>query len=182
MKTKDKILKTALQLFAEQGIDKTSTAQITKAVGVSTGALFVHFKTKKELIDTIYIGIKHYSLSGIDQHITPFDSVETNVKRIGQVIIEYFLAHYDQFVFLELVENDPQISVAALEAREQEYHITQKYLQRWQMSGEVRNIDLHLLYSLLWSVLSTLIRYGHQQKWESVQASYLDVVWDTVRR
>ena len=58
LSTKDKIFQSALDLFASQGIQATSTAQISKKAGVASGTLFVHFKSKQELIDTIYISIK----------------------------------------------------------------------------------------------------------------------------
>lgn len=182
MKTKDKLLKTALELFAKQGIDKTSTAQITKAVGVSTGALFVHFKTKQALVDTIYIAIKHYSLSNLQDLLDSHRSVEENIKIGTKSVVHYFLKHYEQFVFLELIEKDPQVSETALEAGKQEYETLQKYWQRWQINGNIRNCNLSFLYSLWWGTVSTIIRYGHEQKWQTVGDEYLDLVWDVVRR
>ena len=55
LSTKDKIYQSALDLFASQGIQSTSTAKISKKAGVASGTLFVHFKSKQELIDTIKI-------------------------------------------------------------------------------------------------------------------------------
>jgi AcrR family transcriptional regulator len=49
LSTKDKIYQSALDLFASQGIQSTSTAQISKKAGVASGTLFVHFKSKQEL-------------------------------------------------------------------------------------------------------------------------------------
>jgi len=46
LSTKDKIFQSALELFASQGIQATSTAQISKRAGVASGTLFVHFKSK----------------------------------------------------------------------------------------------------------------------------------------
>jgi len=40
MTKKEKILEAALELFARQGVDKTSTAEITKKAGVAEGKLF----------------------------------------------------------------------------------------------------------------------------------------------
>lgn len=78
MTTKEKILKSALKLFATQGIDKTSTAQITKAVGISSGALFVHFKTKKELIYALHRQVKAASMHDLEVLCDPQNSVEQN--------------------------------------------------------------------------------------------------------
>ncbi|MFT6154443.1 MAG: AcrR family transcriptional regulator [Bermanella sp.] len=55
---RDHILEAALNLFIEQGFEKTPTSNISKAANVATGTLFHHFKTKEELISTLYLEIK----------------------------------------------------------------------------------------------------------------------------
>jgi AcrR family transcriptional regulator len=55
---RDHILEAALNLFIKQGFEKTPTAIISKAANVATGTLFHHFKTKEELINTLYLEIK----------------------------------------------------------------------------------------------------------------------------
>jgi len=51
--TRERILASALELFAEQGYEATSTAQIEEAAGLSrgSGALYKHFRSKQELLD-----------------------------------------------------------------------------------------------------------------------------------
>lgn len=53
MPTRERILASALELFAEQGYEATSTAQIEEAAGLSrgSGALYKHFRSKQELLD-----------------------------------------------------------------------------------------------------------------------------------
>ena len=50
---KEKILQTALQLFAEDGFTKTSTSKIAKQAGVSEGLIFRHFKNKEGLLQSL---------------------------------------------------------------------------------------------------------------------------------
>ncbi|MEL6721105.1 MAG: helix-turn-helix domain-containing protein [Bacteroidota bacterium] len=50
---KDKTLSTALELFANQGYNATSTSKIAKEAGVSEGLIFRHFKNKKGLLDAL---------------------------------------------------------------------------------------------------------------------------------
>jgi AcrR family transcriptional regulator len=48
-KTKEKILAAALELFQENGLDGTTTKQISKKAGIAEGTLFNYFKTKEDL-------------------------------------------------------------------------------------------------------------------------------------
>src|SRR2546430_6113454 len=48
-KTKEKILAAALELFRENGLDGTTTKQISKKAGIAEGTLFNYFKTKEDL-------------------------------------------------------------------------------------------------------------------------------------
>ena len=47
------ILKTALDLFSEEGYASTSTKKIAKEAGVSEGLIFRHFKSKEGLLNEI---------------------------------------------------------------------------------------------------------------------------------
>ena len=47
--TKEKILAAALELFRENGLDGTTTKQISRKAGIAEGTLFNYFKTKEDL-------------------------------------------------------------------------------------------------------------------------------------
>lgn len=48
--TKEKILKSAEELFREHGFENTSVDSIVKKAGISKGAFYVHFNSKDEII------------------------------------------------------------------------------------------------------------------------------------
>lgn len=58
---KEEIIKRAEELFLEQGIEKTSIAQIAQAVGVAKGLVYYYFKTKEEVLGDVVkdISLKH---------------------------------------------------------------------------------------------------------------------------
>ncbi len=51
--TKEEILKVSLNLFAERGYDAVSTSMIAENLGITKGALYVHFKDKQDIFDSI---------------------------------------------------------------------------------------------------------------------------------
>jgi AcrR family transcriptional regulator len=48
-RTKERILKAALELFREKGLEGTTTRQISQKAGIAEGTLFNYFKTKEDL-------------------------------------------------------------------------------------------------------------------------------------
>jgi AcrR family transcriptional regulator len=50
---KESILNTALELFANDGYNATSTSKIARKAGVSEGLIFRHFENKKGLLNAI---------------------------------------------------------------------------------------------------------------------------------
>ncbi len=49
----EKILQAALQLFAKEGYNATSTSKVAKAAGVSEGLIFRHFGNKEGLLEAV---------------------------------------------------------------------------------------------------------------------------------
>ncbi|MFF6984207.1 TetR/AcrR family transcriptional regulator [Streptomyces sp. NPDC008343] len=52
--TRQRIQDVALELFAEQGYEKTSLREISERLEVTKAALYYHFKTKEEIIVSLF--------------------------------------------------------------------------------------------------------------------------------
>ncbi|MFC9913234.1 TetR/AcrR family transcriptional regulator [Streptomyces sp. NPDC059862] len=52
--TRQRIQDVALELFAEQGYEKTSLREIAERLEVTKAALYYHFKTKEEILVSVY--------------------------------------------------------------------------------------------------------------------------------
>lgn len=56
--TRKRIEETALRLFTEKGYDSTSLREIAEELGVTKAALYYHFKSKEEILESIVSGLK----------------------------------------------------------------------------------------------------------------------------
>ncbi|MER7414542.1 MULTISPECIES: TetR/AcrR family transcriptional regulator [Streptomyces] len=52
--TRQRIQDVALELFADRGYEKTSLREIAEQLGVTKAALYYHFKTKEDLVASIF--------------------------------------------------------------------------------------------------------------------------------
>ncbi len=48
--TRSRVQKVALELFAEQGYEKTSLREVAERLGVTKAALYYHFKSKEDIV------------------------------------------------------------------------------------------------------------------------------------
>lgn len=85
IKTRDRILKTALELFNEEGEAQTSTVEIAATLGISPGNLYYHFKGKEVIIEAL------------------FDDFETEITQVLSAPISKPLALEDNWVFVYIL-------------------------------------------------------------------------------
>lgn len=52
--TRENILMTALRLFAQDGYEAISVSKIAGEVGMTKGALYKHYKNKRDIFDSIF--------------------------------------------------------------------------------------------------------------------------------
>lgn len=68
---KEKILRTALRLFAQEGYEAVSISQIAGALGLSKGALYRHYRDKRDVLDSIVREMERRDAEGAQEYALP---------------------------------------------------------------------------------------------------------------
>ena len=69
--TKDKILEEALKLFAQSGYMGTSMNDIASKLGVTKAALYKHYKSKQEILDSIIDKMNELDMERVKRYEMP---------------------------------------------------------------------------------------------------------------
>lgn len=109
----EKILNTALRMFAEQGYANTSTSSIAKEAGVSEGLIFRHFGSKDKLLDAIV----SCGIDEMNEGISKMESI-TNPKEV--------LSSSFDFV-VDLIRNNYETWKLQISLKYQNPEIAKKY-------------------------------------------------------
>lgn len=118
MKTRDRIVDTAIALFNEQGTEAVSTNHIAQAMGISPGNLYYHFRNKEEIIRVV-----------LDRMIAAWavvyslpDDRPPIVEDLGHMLRGNFEVAWEyRFFYRELVslmQRDPQLRATYQAVRE----------------------------------------------------------------
>ena len=114
---RERILDVALELFNEQGYDKTSLREIAERLGVTKAALYYHFERKEDILLELHLRLHALGRGMLDQldgsATTPLTVASCgrscSIAFIDQVLAnrDLFLLHQrNQNAFEELVDNE----------------------------------------------------------------------------
>ena len=103
--TKAKIETAALKLFAEKGVDQTTTRDIAAGAGISEGAIYRHFSSKDAMVHELFAA-NYLRLAG---EIDELQGRETGLRRKLAAMVGAFCLLFeedpDMFRFLLLVQH-----------------------------------------------------------------------------
>lgn len=105
LSTRDKIDRTALRLFAEKGVDQTTTKDLAAGAGIAEGTLYRHYSGKDDMIWRLFAA--HYA--ALADELDRLRARETSLDAKIGAMVHVFCALYDSapdvFRFLFLVQH-----------------------------------------------------------------------------
>lgn len=161
MNTKDKLIVSALKLFNQKWFESTSTTSICTDAGFSSGALFVHFKTKNDLLDFLYIDIKKNYFNYVFNNIYSEDDLELLFTEILKKSFEYYLNDFDKFIFVDRFANSHHISRIAKQEVASDMNAFIELLNKWKEQWLFINESNDVLLVILSATFHGLVKYIH---------------------
>ena len=88
-KTRDDLLKSAIQVFSEKGVARATLDEIAKGAGVTRGAVYWHFDNKAQIFDALHESMHRPFVDGI------FEGLEKEhpnpVEQLRELWVKLFL-------------------------------------------------------------------------------------------
>lgn len=103
--TKEDILIVALRLFAKEGYEAVSVSQIAGELGMTKGALYRHYESKRDIFDHIVKRMEQRDGEQAEEYDMPADEIESMPEKYGKVSLDNFL-EYSKSMFAYWTEND----------------------------------------------------------------------------
>jgi len=160
------ILHAAARLFARNGFNNTSMAELSAVTGAAGGTIFYHFKNKEALFLAILADVKEKILADSSRH---FDGrqYETGLEMLEGVIAFYFdLAEKMADRFLLLHRHDPyrmaEANPVCREHLEAIYNcivdIFERAVRRGQKDGTIRKLSPRKAALIVFSMVDGIVR------------------------
>ncbi|MFE6077032.1 TetR/AcrR family transcriptional regulator [Paenibacillus sp. NPDC057886] len=143
MKTRDKILKESIKLFAEQGFEGTSMTMISSLLGFTKPAIYAHFANKAALFEACLDTISQEQITYIKSTLEN-PSLKTIETKLHSIINDCILIQdnhaflfYNRFYLLPPVELKEQIKYKLDQSTEKWSSMLMDAIHNAIVSGEI---------------------------------------------
>ena len=178
------ILEAAISVFAERGFWNTPTSMISKTAGIADGTLFTYFATKDDLIQALYLAIKHEVAEELMTTFGDHTSVRDKMYHIWSRYIEWGVSHPERNKVMQQIHSSYALSedvkAQALEPFKEIGNIAQDSIA----SGLVPDYPVDYLAALMNSQIETTITFINLHP--DQMAYYMDIgfeiLWNGMTR
>ncbi|MGF1699878.1 TetR/AcrR family transcriptional regulator [Photobacterium makurazakiensis] len=165
MKTRDRIILAALELFNESGEPNITTNHIAAHLGISPGNLYYHFRNKEEIIHSIF---DQYA-NDLSIRFQPLDETPITADNLLVYLDAVFMLMWRYRFFYanlpDILRRDPELQDKYLQAQEGLHQNIMAMMNSFRSSGllELDDSELLSLANTLKLVASSWICYQTTQ-------------------
>lgn len=113
IETRNKLMKTAIKLYADKGYHNVTVDEVASSAGLSTGVAYRYFKNKKDLllatIQYAYVNIK--DMAHMEDNL--FMTFSTEEEKLAYIMDKFVMLHQKYYDFHEVLEglkhSDPDV-------------------------------------------------------------------------
>lgn len=177
------LLDAAVAVFNESGYDATSVAALAARLGLSKAALYHHFSSKEEILETA-LG---EALDGLEGVLTATDAVRPGdrLAAVLQGAVGVLVAHLPSVTLLLRVRGNSEVERRALERRRAFDQAVTAIVREAQHEGAVRaDVDASVATRLLFGMVNSLVEWyrpGGPEDAEALARDVLTVALDGLR-
>ena len=132
---KEEILIVALHLFARDGYEAVSVSQIAGELDMTKGALYRHYKSKRDIFDSIVKRMEQQDSEQVRENEVPEESIEKTPEEYQNISFDDFV-EYSKSMFEYWTEDDFASSFRKMLTIEQfRSEGMQKLYQQYLVSG-----------------------------------------------
>jgi AcrR family transcriptional regulator len=156
---RERILLAARRLFVNQGFHSTPTSDITREANVANGTLFHYFKTKEELINTLYKETKESFFTIATAGVENEKTIKRKVKLLWYNTVKWALNRPQDFLFIQQFSNSPFISQLTQKENSEHSGFYIDLIDQGKEKGTLKDIPTDLMYQLTTYQMNGMINY-----------------------
>lgn len=151
--TRERILDVALDLFIEQGYDKTSLRQIAEPLGFTQAAIYYHFAAKQDILIALHLRLHKLGRPAFEQ--LGKEAGPSGWAAVLRGLVDTMLANHKLFVLHE--RNQTALAALHIKGHESDHEDMEQQFRRSLANPAIPARDRVRLSCALGALLSSLM-------------------------
>ena len=180
----ERIYNATIKLTGSVGLAGLKMSSIAKEAGIASGTLYLYFKSKEELLNSLYDKLKS---GGAISIFTRIESLPTRIQlfKIWESSFKLMIVNKDKLIFTDQFSKSPYINEENQGKKDYFYLHIGKLLTRGKEEQIIKEVDNSVLMSLFIGFLSaytSLIADNSKPVEDKVIQEAFDIAWDAIKR
>ncbi|WP_040951703.1 TetR/AcrR family transcriptional regulator [Gorillibacterium massiliense] len=146
IRTKEAILQAAMRLFSDKGYHNTTSKEIARAAGVSTGSFYSYFVDKKAVFIEALVLYQREFYEQVESYLANADLHNGNKTDFLVKLVESLIAAHQVYKEFHnelgvLYYAEPEVKKLMDGVHEQAFQTTLYYLKRWKDELKVDDLE-----------------------------------------
>jgi len=177
---RESIVKASLKLFVEQGEQATSMKWIAQEAKCGIGTMYNYFKSKEELINTLYLEIKTDLFGHVLKTHKTNNSVKQQFVSAWLSFIDYAIENPLETGFLQMFSHSPKISKQVTEQVEKLIYPLLEVYEKGKKEGIIKDQDTLQLVIFTNGAINSSVGYNPEITNKKKKQLVL-MAWDAIK-
>lgn len=168
------LIRAAVKLFVEQGIDATSTKQIAEAADVAEGTIYRHFKSKDEMAYTVFLTHLEAFSRELEKAAAPLQHTKEKIRALVQCYFSFFEAERTLFEYI-LASEHRELKKYPVTFK-QPLNVLTEILENGINNGDIPEQDVTLACAYIIGMVSRVSIFRSYSRIQESLVHYIDPV------
>ena len=188
MKDPDKvslIYSATLNLVRQNGLTGLTMAAIGKEAQMGMGTIYVYFKSKEELINSLFKRLKSLNTSRIYAPIAPHAPFMLNMRQLYESYLQNRIDFYEEHFFVEQCSNSHFLDEESRRLDAAAFEGVFALLERGKQEMIVKDLDNALLTAQMMGAaneIASMIMKNNQKLTPGILEQAFILGWDSIKR
>lgn len=184
-KKTEQIFRATLRLVRDKGLAGVTMCEIAKSAGIATGTLYIYFKNKDELINTLFRECKKASIDSYFKDYDPSGPFKPGFAIVWTNILQYRVRHFEEVVFMEQCYHSPFVDECTMNLTKQLIQPLLKLIERGKEENVFKETDTFVLLIFMIGSIHEGVKNAHYSR-KPLNKTSVDAMfrmcWDGMKR
>jgi len=179
------IYSATLRLVRQNGLTGLTMAAIGKEAQMGMGTIYVYFKSKEELINSLFKRLKSLNTSRIYAPIAPHAPFMLNMRQLYESYLQNRIDFYEEHFFVEQCSNSHFLDEESLRLDAAAFEGVFALLERGKQEMIVKDLDNALLTAQMMGAaneIASMILKNNQKLTPGILEQAFILGWDSIKR